>query len=107
LWLVGLLVQPEKNDPRVRFHVGQGIMLSIMLFGASIVIGIIFGILGAVFTTRVGFVVRSVAWIGIVGMLLQLAVYGVYVFFAVTSILNINKNQDKPLPIIGGMAFYK
>ena len=107
LWLVGMLVQPEKNDPRVRFHVGQGIILSIALFGASIVIGIIFGILGSVFGRSIYGIRVPAIWVGWVGGLLQLAVYAVYAFLAVTSILNINKNQDKPLPIIGGMAFYK
>ena len=97
----------EKTDPRVRFHVGQGMILSICLIGISIVSGIIFAILGAVFGTRVFYVTYTPAWIIWINWLLQLAVYGVYVFLAVTSILNINKNQDKPLPIIGGFAFYK
>ena len=26
LWLVGMFVQPEKDDPFVRFHVNQGIV---------------------------------------------------------------------------------
>jgi len=103
LWLIGLLVQPEKNDPRVRFHVGQGIMLSILGFGASIAVSIIMGILGAIF----GRLWYTPLWIVTIGSLLQLAVYGVYIFLAIAAILAINKNQDKPLPIIGGMAFYK
>ena len=77
-------------------------------FGASIVVGIVMSILGAIFRgTYYGFYVTSAAWVVWVGGLLQLAIYGIYVFLAVTSILAINKNQDKPLPFIGGMAFYK
>ena len=83
-------------------------MLSIVLFGASIVVSIVMGILSAIFTVRVyGIRISSAAWVGWVGLLLQLAIWGFYAFLAITAILNINKNQDKPLPIIGGMAFYK
>ena len=82
-------------------------MLSIFAFGASLVIGIVMGILGGIFSTRYGFYVASAAWVGWVGLILQLAVYGMYIFLAVTAILGINKNQDKPLMFIGGMAFYK
>ncbi len=57
LWLLGLLIEPEKNDPFVKNHVNNGIVLSICGFVCGIipVIGwiasiavLVFAILGIV-----------------------------------------------------------
>ena len=32
LWLLGLLIEPEKNDPYVKHHVNNGIILTICSF---------------------------------------------------------------------------
>ena len=37
LWLLGLLIEPEKNDPYVKNHVNNGIVLSICGFICGIV----------------------------------------------------------------------
>gem|GEM_PF-216380 len=112
LFLVGMLASNEKNDPRVRFHVGQGIMLSIYWAAVWIVHIIISMVLQSVWRTT-----TSVIWgygyssphIGavLVSWLIWLVAWGSVAFLAVTAIMNINKNRDKPLPIIGGLAFYK
>jgi len=101
----------EKTDPRVRFHVGQGIILSIYSFGLSIVTGIISFVLSMFLTTQRygwGIYYTTTSPIAtIISSVLWLAVWGSTVFLAVMAIININKNQDKPLPIIGKFAFYK
>jgi len=113
LWLIGMLAQNEKSDPRVRFHVGQGIILTIYSVGLSLITGILMSIIGAVWKTTSsgywGFVSYRTTHpaVGWIGWILQLAVWGSVIFLIITAILNINKNTDKPLPVIGKFAFYK
>lgn len=102
LWLFGLLINPEKNKPEVKFHVGQGIILSIVGFGLNIVSSIVTSILTAVFRYSaiwfVSAILNSLIWIAVSGGLIALTIIG---------IINAAKGEQKPLPIIGGYAFYK
>ncbi len=102
LWLFGLLINPEKNKPDVKFHVGQGIMLSIVGAGLNIVASIITSILTAIFHFSaiyfIAVILNSLIWIAISGGLIALMIIG---------IINAAKGEQKPLPIIGGYAFYK
>ncbi len=102
LWLFGLLINPEKNKPDVKFHVGQGIMLSIVSVGLNIVASIITSILTAIFHFSaiyfIAVILNSLIWIAISGGLIALMIIG---------IINAAKGEQKPLPIIGGYAFYK
>lgn len=102
LWLFGLLINPEKNKPEVKFHVGQGIMLSIVGVGLNIVASIITSILTAIFHFSaiyfIAVILNSLIWIAISGGLIALMIIG---------IINAAKGEQKPLPIIGGYAFYK
>lgn len=101
-WLFGLLINPEKNKPEVKFHVGQGIMLSIVGVGLNIVASIITSILTAIFHFSaiyfIAVILNSLIWIAISGGLIALMIIG---------IINAAKGEQKPLPIIGGYAFYK
>lgn len=113
LWLVGLLVSPEKNDPRVRFNVGQGILLSIVSVALSVVSGILQAIVGAIFREEitywgVGTGVYQTSGIGIaINWILGLAAFGATVALMVIGIMNVVKDKDTYLPIIGKYAFYK
>lgn len=109
LWLVGLLVTPEKEDSKVKFHVGQGIVLTIFDAALGIVMGIINAILGAIFElTFLGMGLGRVSDTGLVlQSLVSLAGCAVMVFFIVKGILNVVQNKQEPLPIIGRFAFYK
>ena len=80
LWLVGMFVEPEKNDPFVRFHVNQGIILTIA--GAIIsVVSEIFFLLG---------------------------ILGIFTFVCfILGIINVCNGQTRPLPFIGGFVLYK
>ena len=102
LWLFGLLVSPEKDKPEVKFHVGQGIMLSIVSVGLNIVGGIITAIISAIFGLSVihviALLINSLIWLAIEGGVIALMIIG---------IMNAAKGVQKPLPIIGGYAFYK
>jgi len=99
LWLVGMLVEPEKNDPRVKFHVGQGMLLSIIVIALPIVLSIVSFIFG--FIPYIGWIFVRLIWI--IESLIGIG----YIILAIIQIIGITKNEDKPLPVIGKYAFYK
>ena len=107
LWLIGLLSSTEKQNPRVRFNVGQGIILSIAYAAVSIVLGI----LGAIIISPRDY--YNMVWGGgcsagmIISNILWLLCYAGLIFLTVVGIMNVSKGQDKPLPVIGKLAFYK
>ena len=108
LWLVGLFVTPEKNDPKVKFHVGQGMIVSIVGVALWIVIAIINAILGAVFGTHLyGYLLSVPAPLAILETILSLAMWAYWVVMLIVGILNVVHDQEKPLPVIGKLAFYK
>jgi len=83
LWIIPLLTD-SKNDPFVKFHINQGIVLT-LLFVAAMVINVI-PILGQIISF-----IASIA-----GMV-----------FAIMGIINATKMEEKPLPLIGGIQIYK
>jgi len=112
LFLVGLFANKE-NDKSVRFHVGQGMMVCILEFAGGLIVGILSAILVAIFKepeviwgiqtgryTTPGFVT-------VITSLLSLAVSGCGIALSVIGIVNVVKGEDKKLPVIGDMAFYK
>lgn len=80
LWLVGMFVEPDKNDLFVRFHVNQGIILTIFSAVVSVLAKIffLFGILHI--ATLVLFIL---------------------------GIVNAASDQMKPLPVIGNFILYR
>ncbi|MDP4119931.1 MAG: hypothetical protein Q8876_02610 [Bacillota bacterium] len=115
LWIIGLVVSPEKNQPSVRFHVGQGIVLTIFSVVLKIVVTIINAIVNAiiqgVFITRVGFgyayySTPSAFAICISGLFSFLA-WAAVITLAIIGIVNVVNEKDKELPFIGRFAFYK
>lgn len=76
LWLIGLIQLPKDED--VKFHVNQGIVLSIAMVALSIIAII----------PVIGWIVSAVGWIGI----LVLAIMG---------IIAANNGERKELPLIG------
>ena len=77
-------------------------MLSIVGVGLNIVASIITSILTAIFHFSaiyfIAVILNSLVWIAISGGLIALMIIG---------IINAAKGEQKPLPIIGGYAFYK
>lgn len=112
LWLVGLLGK-RKNEPEVRFHVGQGIILTICLVALSIVISLINTfVISNIFVTEVEIwgvsMGKTVSGTGLAIMsFLDFAVWGVQIVFMILGIKNVCKGEDKELPVIGSHAFYK
>ena len=100
LWLVSMLACPNKDDKDVKFHIGQGMLIT----GLIIIVNLINRLLIAnIFVTRI-WGIRTVSTLGInIMWILNL----VPVVFAIIGIINAYKEEQKELPIIGKFVFYK
>lgn len=81
LWLVPLFTE-HKNDPFVKFHINQGIILTIFAIVAEILAWII-------------------GFIPVLGGLFSWAVWIAIVVLFVIGIINAVNMEEKPLPVIG------
>ncbi len=77
-----------RNDPFVRYHINQGLVL----FLVDIICGIIGSIIGA---------------IPVVGGIITLALGIVIFVLFIIGIINAVKGEMKPLPLIGGIEILK
>lgn len=91
LFLIGMFCS-QKNDPNVRFHVGQGMILCI----CNVAVYIIISLISPLMFFMVG-----------LGSLLRMAVGILILILEIIGIINAAKNENKPLPVIGSFAFYK
>lgn len=113
LWIIGLLV-PYKNDKSLKFHIGQGIILSICEFVLSISVSLINNlIIDNIFKIQVSFYgietgVYKTSALGLtISGLLNLAVAIFTISYVIIGIANVTKEKDKKLPVIGNLSFYK
>ncbi|MDD3048611.1 MAG: zinc-ribbon domain-containing protein [Bacilli bacterium] len=113
LWLIGLFSN-SKNDKSLKFHIGQGIILSIAEFAGGLVLWIFnVTVIANIFRTQIQFWGYSTgayttSWLGILIMwILNLALWGAILFLGIKGIINVQQNKDKKLPIIGKFSFYK
>ncbi len=113
LWLIGLLVAPEKTDAKVRFHVGQGIILTIADVILGIAMGIVNAIINGIFRTEITFLgygtgVYETSAVGtVLTTLVSLAGSVIIILLIIKGIMNVVNNKQEPLPVIGKYAFYK
>ncbi|MCI9272798.1 MAG: hypothetical protein HFE39_02450 [Clostridiales bacterium] len=91
LWLVGLLA--DRNNPKVMYHVNQGILFTI----AAVVLGIAVNIVGAVLMA-----ILPILFI-LVG-LLNTAVAVIDLIWFIIGLVNACNGVEKPLPVIGTIA---
>lgn len=92
LWILGLFV--EKDDPHVKFHTNQGLVLFLL--------DVVVGIVNVVFS--------FLSFIPVVGLLLSIVVWVLYVgcfVLMILGIVNAAQGQQKPLPLIGGITLLK
>ncbi len=101
LWLIGMLA--AKDDKNVQFHVGQGI-LNTILYVAIVILGVI---VRSIFVTTY---YRGTIWeyrvTSGVGLAISWLLWLVPAAFSVIGIINAYNNQEKPLPLIGKLSFY-
>ncbi len=86
LWLVGMTQMPQDED--VRFHVNQGIILTIAGVVACVIAGIFM-------------------FIPFIGRLLMATVSLGWIALAIMGIINAGNGVQKELPVIGKFRIYK
>lgn len=89
LFLVGLIA--DGQNPRVRFHVNQGLVL----FLAEVIVGVICGVVGAI------------PLIGILGGILSGVASIAGLVLMIIGIVHAANDEEVPLPIIGGIAILR
>lgn len=105
LWLIGLVVPDVKDDKSVKFHVGQGMLLTIAGIGLNIVIGIL-NVIVSIFVALIDVYVLSILVSAFFGILYGAVSIGTLVLM-IMGIMNANNGKDESLPVIGKFAFYK
>lgn len=101
LWIVGLLA--DRENQTVKFHVNQGIILSIFEFALGFALMIAKAIVSAVFiSTFVGIPVLS--WIGTaINGILSFAGWCLVLVYVLIGALRAAQGRKEPLPLIGDL----
>ena len=102
LWIVGMLVK-EKNDKTLKFHVGQGILLTCL----DLIVGVISGVISNIFVTTKYILGVPYTTTNGFGLFLEFILYALIVVLAIIGIVNASKDKEEELPVIGQFAFYK
>ena len=111
LWIVGLFVK-QKNDKKLKFHVGQGIILSIYCVISNLVKIIITELANSIFKYEYNIlgIKTVVLHLNTMGKIIVTTVSLVQVLsiilFAIIGIRNVLNDKQKELPIIGRFSFY-
>lgn len=97
LWLIPFFVNTRRNNPYVRFHMNQGLIL--------LIISLILQVIGAVICAVLDFF-----WLGFISSIVGVAVdfiqFIIFVF-EILGIVNVLKNTAKELPFIGCIKILK
>ncbi|MDR0286837.1 MAG: hypothetical protein LBI03_03890 [Clostridiales bacterium] len=88
LWIVGLIA--GKDDPKVKFHVNEGIILFIVEFVVLFILGILYNIFHRIFFLG-----------GFISFVRVIAIIGSFVLMII-GIINVVNDREAHLPIIGG-----
>lgn len=102
LWIIGVLVK-EKDNKTLKFHVGQGIILSILWFAIGT-----FGKVVSFFVDLIDFIDFPFGVIGSIASLIIMVPFCIFAFvLMIIGIMNANNGKEEELPVIGQFAFYK
>ena len=85
-----MLVEPEKDDPKVKFHVGQGLILTILSAGLNIA------------QKLLGLILPD-----FLDVILGLAITAVSAALFIIGVINAYNGAENELPIVGQFSFYK
>ena len=99
LWLVGLLA--DRNKQRVSFHVKQGIILTIFSVILYVLISILRGFIGLIFSGLFSGVFFFSAFGALISSILSLIGWGLPLVFMIIGIVHAVQNREEPLPFIG------
>ncbi|HHV31975.1 MAG TPA: hypothetical protein GXX74_06165 [Clostridiales bacterium] len=101
LWLVGLLA--DRDNPKVRFHVNQGIILTIFTIILDVAVAILKGIVKLIFTDLFSGVFLIPAFGSGINAVLGLIAWGVPLALMIIGIVHAAQDREEPLPFIGTM----
>lgn len=102
LWVIGLIV--DRQNPVTRFHVNQGILLTILCAVLGIITGIWHAIFNAIFGVWAAGFWAGVLWPGRILNALFSSVVGIIILvYILIGIAHAVTGKQKPLPIIGKM----
>lgn len=102
LWIIGVLAK-EKDNKTLKFHVGQGIILSILWFAIGT-----FGKVLSFFVDLIDFIDFPFGVIGSIASLIIMIPLFIFAFvLMIIGIMNANNGKEEELPVIGQFAFYK
>ena len=99
LWIVGLLA--DRNNPIVKFHVNQGIILSIFEFILGIVLSIAKAMISAIFIQTFSWTVFIPRFGMAINGLLSFAGWCLVLVFSIMGIIRASQGRREPLPLIG------
>lgn len=99
LWIIGLVA--DKNNPRVKFHVNQGIILTIFQIALCMASAVFSTIMNALFINSHSLLnVASPIGYTLSGLVSFLAV-SLGVIFMILGIIHAVQGKEEPLPVIG------
>ena len=105
LWIIGLFVK-EKDNKTLKFHVGQGMLISLLgLVGNTIIriiTSILINIMKILFGKGLLFFIISLMF----SIILFAFVVSIFVLMVI-GIVNAANNKEEELPLVGKYAFYK
>lgn len=103
LWLIGMLGD-KKDDKEVRFHVGQGMLITIIWVAVALINNLI---IANVFVTTKTYWYYTYKTTSGLGYALMWIFWLVPSILSIIGLVNALKNEEKELPVIGKFAFYK
>lgn len=103
LWLIGLLIDPYNKDSFVRFHLGQGMILTIYGIIAGVLVAIVKFVLGLLlFLLPFGPAIAN-----IIGDILGGIFFLIEAFMLIKGIINVVNEKEENMPLLGRFAFFK
>lgn len=90
-WIVAYILGKKEE---AKFHMNQALVLGIFTILFNAVLGIVIGVLGAI--PLIGFIFKLLEILNLVPLIL-----------AIMGIINALNDEDKELPIIGGIRIFK
>lgn len=99
LWLAGLFA--GRDDPKVRYHVNQGIILSIFEFAFSFLVFILKAFNSFVFIRLLSVTVILPQLGAVLNGILSFVLWSVTAVYIIIGIVHAAQDRQEPLPVIG------
>lgn len=102
LWIIGMLCD-KKDDKDVRFHVGQGMLVTIVEIAVALINNLI---IANIFVRKIDYWYYTYKTTSGFGLFLMWVLWMIPAVLSVIGIINAYKGKQKELPYIGKYSFY-